>query len=442
LVTGRKRVVVGVRSAVLAPLDNLGLIVVDEEHDSSYKQSDVDPRYNARDVAVMRGNIQKALVVLGSATPSFESYNNALSGKYGLLLLKQRFGRARLPRVEIIDMNKEHEDKNWTCLSRYLRTRIAETLDAKRQAILLLNRRGFSTFLLCKECGHTYRCPSCSVNLTFHKSDRRLLCHQCGYAEDAPTTCPKCNGDHLHYKGLGIQKAEEVIKSEFPYARILRMDQDTTRRKGGHVRILDAFASRQVDILLGTQMVAKGLNFPGVILVGVLQADTGLHLPDFRSSERTFQLLAQVAGRAGRTDELGEVVIQTYFPNEPGIVSARTHDYEGFYAKEIESRKRLGYPPFSKLARIVLMCEAEATARHTAVALAAFLGKMPLQHVHFLGPSPAALAKLDDWYRYSIIIKSTSPATVQNALVAVRKKAMRLPKKIKMIIDIDPLNML
>ncbi len=302
IVTGRRRAVVGVRSALLCPMDDVGLIVVDEEHDGSYKQSDTDPRYNARDAAVMRGRLQGAAVVLGSATPSLESYRNALTGKYNLLMLGDRFGTARLPAVKVVDMTVEHREKNWTALSRYLAARLAEELSLGRQAILLLNRRGFSTSLLCKECGYSHNCPNCSVNLRYHKADTVLKCHLCGHEEPALTNCPKCGGHNIKYSGMGIQKAEEMIKERFPAARILRMDQDTTRRKGSHAAILGTFASGGADILLGTQMVAKGLNFPNVTLVGVLYADTGLHFPDFRASERTFQLLTQVAGRAGRAE--------------------------------------------------------------------------------------------------------------------------------------------
>ena len=317
IVTGSKRLVIGVRSAILAPMDNVGLIIVDEEHDGSYKQSDIEPRYNARDVAIMRGHFQKALVVLGSATPSLESWHNALTGKYRLVKLCERFGPACLPAVHIADMNVEHKNNNWTILSRTLESRMRAALDAKRQIILLLNRRGYSTTLICKECGFSHHCPNCSVTQHYHRTDGSLKCHLCGHEEKAPELCPVCRGDQMKYKGTGIQKAEEHIREKFPDARILRMDHDTTRRKGAHHDILDVFAKHEADILLGTQMVAKGLNFPGVSLVGVLQADTGLLFPDFRAAERTFQLLTQVAGRAGRSDSIGEVVVQTYYPKDP-----------------------------------------------------------------------------------------------------------------------------
>ena len=442
LVTGRKRVVIGVRSAILAPMDRLGLIIVDEEHDGSYKQSDMDPRYHARDVAVMRGHVQKTLVVLGSATPSFESYRNALSGKYQLIPLTRRFGAAALPRVEIVDMAAEHGENNWTFLSRYLHRRISEVLTDQRQVILLLNRRGFSTVLICKDCGHTYVCPQCSVNLTYHKSDHRLKCHQCGLVEPAPQTCMKCRGEHIKYKGTGIQKAEEYLKAEFPQATIIRMDQDTTRGRGAHIRILEKFANQEADILLGTQMVAKGLNFPGVALVGVLQADIGLHFPDFRAAEKTFQLLAQVAGRAGRQDSGGEVIIQTYVPEDGGIIAAKDHDFVGFYSKEIIARESLGYPPFGKLLRIVVQGEAEAVVRSFIEAVAKHIPNATSSGITVLGPSPAVFSRIKNNYRYCMLLKSKSMKTLQECARVIRKNMVRPPKGLRMIIDVDPVNML
>jgi primosomal protein N' (replication factor Y) len=441
LVTGRKRVVIGVRSAILAPMDRLGLIIVDEEHDGSYKQSDMEPRYHARDVAVMRGYFQKAVVVLGSATPSFESFHNAHIGKYRLLTLTRRFGAAALPSVEIVDMAQEHRENNWTILSRYLHRRIAETLQDGRQVILLLNRRGFSTTLICKDCGHTYSCDLCSVNLTYHKSENLLKCHQCGFTGPAPQTCSKCGGNHIKYKGSGIQKAEEYFNAEFPQARLIRMDQDTTRGKDAHIEILGRFANREADILLGTQMVAKGLNFPGVALVGVLQADIGLHFPDFRAAEKTFQLLAQVAGRAGREDSSGEVVIQTYVPQDGGILAAKDHDYEGFYQKEIIARETLGYPPFGKLMRILVQGELE-TAVQSAIAFVAKELKFAAKDVVVLGPSPAVFSRLKNNFRYCMLLKSKSVTALQGCADAIRRKTSQTPKGIRIIIDVDPVNML
>jgi len=471
IVTGRRRAVVGVRSALLCPMEDVGLIVVDEEHDGSYKQSDTEPRYNARDAAVMRGLLQGAAVVLGSATPGLESYYNALTGKYHLLTLTGRFGAARLPTVKIVDMTVEHREKNWTALSRYLAARLDEELSLGRQAILLLNRRGFSTSLLCRECGYTHNCPNCSVNLRYHKADTVLKCHLCGHEEPALTNCPKCGGVKIKYKGTGIQKAEEMIMERFPTARVLRMDQDTTRRKGSHVAILDAFANGDADILLGTQMVAKGLNFPNVTLVGVLHADTGLHFPDFRASERTFQLLTQVAGRAGRAELPGEVVIQTYCPNDAAVRFAAEHDYLSFYEHEIKHRRELSYPPFGKIARVVVEGPDEAV-------VAGFIGKaarmivgvnvgtnvginvnidndvniaanngtgknVNIGKVKVLGPTAAVLARVDNVYRYSMLLKSTSPGPLSGVLVGIRKlAAAELPAGCKCVVDVDPQNML
>ena len=442
LVSGRKRVVIGVRSAILAPMNNVGLILVDEEHDGSYKQSEPEPRYHARDVAVMRGYFQKSIVVLGSATPSFESYYNAHKGKYTLVRLLKRFGDAALPQVRIVDMNLEHRENNWTFLSRYLKERIEKTLEHQRQIILLLNRRGFSTVLICKDCGHVYVCPNCSVNLIYHRFNMSIKCHQCGYSEPVPSTCITCGGEQIKYKGTGIQKVEEFLNAVFPHARILRMDQDTTRGKGKHISILETFAQREADILLGTQMVAKGLNFPGVKLVGVLQADIGLHFPDFRASEKTFQLLAQVAGRAGRRDSLGEVVIQTYSPQEAGIKCAEKHDFDSFYQDEIKDRRTLRYPPFSRLTRIIMQGEVEALVRTNIKKIAKAVSRLGGNDLTILGPSPAVLTRLKKVYRYSILIKSKSPRMMQHVLLSIRKKYGRLQEDIKLIIDVDPVNMM
>ncbi|MDR3012576.1 MAG: primosomal protein N' [Chitinispirillales bacterium] len=443
IAAGNKRAVIGVRSALLAPMDGVGLIIVDEEHDGSYKQSDTDPRYNARDMAVMRGAMQNAAVVLGSATPSIESYYNALTGKYRLLTLTERFGTAKLPNVKIVDMTAEHKENNWTPLSRYLVCRMEEELSSKRQIILLLNRRGFSISLLCKGCGYSHLCANCSVNMRYHKADTALKCHLCGREEAAPEKCPKCDSLKIKYKGTGIQKAEELLREQFPEARILRMDQDTTRRKGSHVEILDAFAQGKADILLGTQMVAKGLNFPNVTLVGVLQADTGLHFPDFRASERTFQLLTQVAGRAGRAELPGEVIIQTYCPNEAAVRFATEHDYLSFYEHEIKHRKELSYPPFGKLARIVAEGAEESIIREFLHKAARAILSFNNNKIKILGPAPAVLSKIDNVNRYSMILKSLSPQALSKVLAEIRKlSTLALPSSYRCVIDVDPVNML
>ncbi len=442
LVTGAKKVVIGVRSAILAPMDNVGLIIVDEEHDGSYKQSDLEPRYNARDVAVMRGHFQHALVVLGSATPSFESFYNSQIGKYHYLKLNNRYGQGALPTVHIVSMTEEHNANNWTILSRHLTRRIEEVLADKRQIILLLNKRGFSTVLICKECGHTCMCPNCSVYLRYHRTDNSVKCHFCGYQIAAPQVCPKCKGEQIKYKGTGIQRAEEFIKELFPVAKVLRMDQDTTKRKGAHISILQDFANGNADILIGTQMVSKGLNFPGVALVGVISADTGLHLPDFRASERTFQLLTQVAGRAGRADSEGEVIVQTYFPEEKAVTSARTHDFETFYNSEILSRKELNYPPFSKLSRVIMEGADEGLVKSKIYDASLVVKRLNLSGIQILGPSPAAVSKINNEVRFSLLFKSVSPRIQSAALMEIRKHFEKLPKSVRLIIDVDPCNML
>jgi primosomal protein N' (replication factor Y) len=442
LVTGNKKMVIGVRSAVLAPVDNVGLIIVDEEHDQSYKQSDMEPRYNARDVAVMRGHFQKALVVLGSATPSMESYYNTINGKYSLIRLTRRFGGAQLPTVEIIDMVREHAKNNWCPFSVRLVELMKECISAQRQIILLLNRRGYSTVLVCKECGHTTSCPNCSVNLRYHRVDNSVKCHLCGFEHRAPDICPKCRGTKIKYQGTGIQKIEQVLHDMLPGVRILRMDQDTTRRKGSHITILSEFSEKNADILLGTQMVAKGLNFPGVALVGVIQADSGLHFPDFRASERTFQLLTQVAGRAGRTDNLGKVVIQTYNPEEIAIKSASMHDYESFFNTELSLREELNYPPYSKLARIIIEGKNESSVIAFSDLISSKLRETATNGLSVLGPAPAVLEKIDNETRYSILIKARNAQLLNTAISEIRQKSSAQSSSIRTIIDIDPVNML
>ncbi|MGD9202456.1 MAG: primosomal protein N', partial [Chitinispirillia bacterium] len=442
ILCGKIRIVIGVRSAILAPLDNIGLIIVDEEHDGSYKQSDPEPRYNSRDVAVMRGKLQNALVLLGSATPSFESYNNALNKKYTLINLTQRYGKAMLPKVQIVDMTQEYKRKNYTFISQHLKHKIHETLANKKQIILFINRRGFSVCLICMDCGYVYECTNCSVKLIYHKSSYTLKCHQCGYSITVPEKCISCGGEQIKYKGTGIQKVEEYLKVLFKEVRIIRMDQDTMKKKGSHISLYEAFLKGKADILLGTQMIAKGFNFPDVRLVGVLQADIGLHFPDFRASEKTFQLLTQVAGRAGRKDDLGEVIIQTYSPHEPGVQFAKTHDFLSFYQEETKSRIHLGYPPFSRLARILIQGEQEMEVSSYMERVAQFLIQKYGNIFTFLGPSPAVITKVKNLYRYSLLIKSKYSKQLEYALATIKIKFKKLPGKMKLIIDVDPYNML
>ncbi len=442
LITGKKQVVIGVRSAILTPMERLGLIIVDEEHDASYKQNDCDPRYNARDVAIMRGKLQHALVVLGSATPAFESYYNAINRKYHLLRLTKRFGGAALPQVEIVDMRKERQNNNWGPISERLNDALSSTLQSQRQAILLLNRRGFSTILLCKECGFIARCPNCSVSVRYHRADKMLKCHLCGYCRPAPAECPSCGGVNIKYQGTGIQKVEEFLSINFPHARILRMDQDSTRRKGSHIAILKKFAEGKADILIGTQMVAKGLDFPNVSLVGVISADTALHLPDFRASERTFQLLAQVSGRAGRADALGRVIIQTYCPEESGVKFAAFHDYDSFYNCECISRKALLYPPWSRLVRIIVSGKVEKDVKTVINNIAGGIRSLTGKETVILGPSPALFERIADKSRYTLLIKSSKNTSIISALKKIREKVRYLSGKTSVIIDVDPVNML
>jgi len=445
---GDVHIVIGPRSAVFAPLSNIGLIVVDEEHESSYKQSEPSPRYNARDVALVRGKMNSALVILGSATPSIETFFNARVKKYRLLELPSRVEDLPLPRVEVVDMRKEWQEyhgKPSAIFSRALLGKIAEKLSLREQVILLQNRRGFSTFVLCRDCGHVEKCPNCDITLTYHTQGHRLRCHYCDFQKPAPNVCPKCNGIQLTYRGTGTQRVEEEIHHHFPAARVVRMDWDTTRRKGAHDRILRDFRDGEYDILLGTQMVAKGLDFPRVTLVGVISADTTLQLPDFRSSERTFQLLTQVAGRSGRKGKQGEVIIQTYSPENHSIVFARQHDYLRFFAREVHDRQELGYPPFSRIIAIEFKGPHENEVKKTAVHFANEFG--PSTYYQVLGPSPAPIAKLKGEYRFHIIFKydrqkDPNGERIRSEIWKVMDRFRHFRRsRVQIIIDVDPMDL-
>lgn len=402
---GEASVVIGARSAVFAPVRNLGLIVVDEEHEASYKQSDTVPRYNARDVAIMRCLTNKAVALLGSATPSVESYYNTETGKYTLLNLPERIDNARMPRIEIVDMKKKRREKLvFGSFSDELRSKIDDRL-AKREGIIILrNRRGFSTYLQCGECGATEMCPNCDVALTFHKKKTHLRCHYCGFVKQPPVRCPKCGSDKMYYGGTGTQKVEEELASSFPEAKILRMDLDTTSSRGAHDRILTEFGNGEADMLVGTQLVAKGLDFPRVTLVGVVSADSTMLIPDFRSNERTFQLLTQVSGRAGRQEKEGEVIIQVTNSSEEILDFVAKHDYKSFYAKEIQVRRELNYPPFS---RMVVLEFRGKDLRETdgAAEKAANRIRRSLPVLGVLGPAPAVIGRLLGKFRFQIVIK-------------------------------------
>lgn len=439
---GEKDVVIGARSAVFAPLPRLGLVVVDEEHEGAYKQED-SPRYNARDVAIYRAQLAEALAILGSATPSLESLVNAASGRFERIVL----GRTRpLPPVHVVDLRKTPPGPA-RFLSEPLLERIASTTAAGGQTILLLNRRGYSVFLLCPGCGHVARCPHCSVTLTYHLRGHTLLCHYCGRSERAPGSCPGCGAAALRYMGTGTQRVEEELRAHLPDLRVARMDVDATRRRGAHGEILRAFARGEIQCLVGTQMIAKGLDFPGVRLVGVVSADTALHLPDFRAAERTFSLLVQVAGRAGRGAAGGSVVIQSWVPEHPAIAFAARYDAEGFVARERAERETLRFPPFSSLVVLTLRGKDREAVEDLAALLAPRLGQHPRFGEAFfemLGPAPAPLAKIRDRHRWHILLKGRrdrwrAGRAVLRDVLALDDKARR---GVEVIADVDALSLL
>ncbi|MBC1999537.1 primosomal protein N' [Listeria marthii] len=398
------RVVVGARSAVFAPFENLGIIIIDEEHEASYKQED-NPRYHARDVAIWRATKYQCPVVLGSATPSLESFARAKKGVYTLIELPSRVNDRAMPEVNVVDMREELRKENRTEFSTELLEKIKDRIAKKEQTVLMLNRRGYSSFVMCRDCGYVVECPNCDISLTYHQSSNQMKCHYCGHEERVPQKCPSCEGEHIRYFGTGTQKVEESLTKLIPEARVIRMDVDTTRTKGAHEKLLKSFRNHEADILLGTQMIAKGLDFPDITLVGVLNADTMLHLPDFRASERTFQLLTQVSGRAGRHERTGEVVVQSYNPEHYSIEFAKKHDFIGFYNHEMQLRKMGSYPPFYYLTMINVSDENEMKAIRTIQEMAQFLrGKLGPDAV-ILGPVPSTITRIKNKYRYQCIIK-------------------------------------
>ncbi|MFQ5824012.1 MAG: primosomal protein N' [bacterium] len=448
---GTAKVAVGPRSALFAPLQNIGLIVVDEEHEATYKQSDSAPRYHARDVAVIRAKFSNAVVILGSATPSAESYFNAQIGKYRLLELSRRVDDVPLPEVSLLDLLKEKRmsgKKTEPIFSRILSQKIEEKLKKKEQIILLLNRRGFSSFIKCKECGHIENCENCNITLTYHLHGHRLRCHYCGFYKQAPKVCPKCLGSDILFRGLGTQKVEEAIKKQFPEVRVVRMDLDTTSRKWAHDRILQDFEQGKYDILLGTQMVAKGLDFHRVTLVGVINADVGLLIPDFRSSERTFQLLTQVAGRAGRKDLPGEVIIQTYSPKSTCLLCAQKHDFKRFFHTEISERRELHYPPFGRINSILFRGKDEKKVMKAAQNYANVIKSLQ-GPFNLLGPAPSPIVKIQNQYRWQIILKGDkkrdpSGKSMRQAIreAEVLYKNVYKGRGVKIAIDVDPVSLI
>ena len=405
--SGRARIVIGARSAVFAPLKNLGLIVVDEEHETTYKQEEA-PRYHARDVAVVRAKIEKCVVVLGSATPSLESYHNATTGKYRLVTLMQRVDQKQMPLMRVVDLRRERKEKKAAILSEKLSQAIADRLEKHEQTILFLNRRGFSTSLLCSNCGEARNCPNCSVALTFHRQPAiagRLSCHLCGHTAAVPKKCPACGQDALIYHGFGTEKVESTVAQIFPKAVVRRMDADSMTRKEAYRETLRNFRTGKIDILVGTQMIAKGLHFPNVTLVGIINADLSLHLPDFRAGERTFQLLTQVAGRAGRGETAGEVFVQTYTPFSPSIQFARHHDFAGYFQQELEFRERCAFPPFKHAILITVRSAHEGRAKLSAETLKRRLSEALPQEFILGDATPAPLEKLQGQFRFHILIR-------------------------------------
>jgi len=404
--SGKARIIIGARSAVFAPTAELGLIVVDEEHETSYKQEEM-PTYHARDVAIMRGHFEKIPVLLGSATPSLESYAHALEGKYRLCSLTTRAENQAMPTMHVLDLRQEFKkQKKPTLFSSRLIEAVEQRLARQEQTILFLNRRGYSTSLQCPQCGHVEMCPHCSVPLTYHRAAQKLQCHFCDYQAAVPTHCPSCQFDRYKYSGVGTEKIEELTQTTFPQARIVRMDSDTMRGKGAHAKTLRQFAEGNIDILVGTQMIAKGLHFPKVTCVGVIHADLALQLPDFRASERVFQILMQVAGRAGRGDRVGEVFVQTNTPFHPAIQFARHHDYLGFAEQELEFRQQLRYPPYSRLILLTWRGRDDGKTAYLAQHGAAEIRKkLSHESLDIPEPSPAPLAKLNNYYRYHLLLK-------------------------------------
>ena len=439
--SGRARIVIGARSAVFAPLKNLGLIVVDEEHENTYKQEEA-PRYHARDVAVVRAKIEKCVVLLGSATPSLESYYNAARGKYRLTTLTQRVDENQMPLMRVVDLRQERrKEKAIAILSEKLRAAIADRLEKREQTILFLNRRGFSTSLLCSNCGEARNCPNCSVALTFHRHVARLSCHLCGHTAAVPKKCPACGKDALIYAGFGTEKVESTVAHIFPKATVRRMDADSMTRKEAYRETLRSFRAGKIDILVGTQMIAKGLHFPNVTLVGIINADLALHLPDFRAGERTFQLLTQVAGRAGRGETPGEVFVQTYTPFSPSIQFARHHDFAGYFQQELEFRERCDFPPFKHAILITVRSAHEARAKFSAETLMRRL-KERLGTEFVLGePTPAPLEKLQGQFRFHILMRGEA-ITRLSRLVRETLDKLTFPEDVTVTADVDPYQLL
>ncbi|MEH7611302.1 primosomal protein N' [Gottfriedia acidiceleris] len=430
------KVVVGARSAIFAPFENIGMIIIDEEHETTYKQ-DEHPRYHARDIAIWRGEYHHCPIVLGSATPTLESFARAGKGVYELNTMSKRVNQGPLPEVEIVDMREQLRIGNRTMFSTALHEKILDRIEKKEQIILFLNRRGYSSFVMCRDCGYTIQCPHCEVSLTYHKHNHHLKCHYCGYETYMPKQCPSCQSEHIRFFGTGTQKVEEAITKTYPEARVIRMDNDTTSRKGAHEKMLKQFGNGEADILLGTQMIAKGLDFPNVTLVGVLAADSSLHLPDFRASERTFSLLTQVSGRAGRHEKPGEVVIQTYSPEHYSIELAKTQDYVAFYEEEMKIRRSFRYPPFYYLVLISIAHNDLIKTVKVSEQIAGYLREYLSEASIVLGPVASPIAKIKDHFRYQCVIKYKSEPALYDVLNRIQQYYQDETDKGKLQLTID-----
>jgi primosomal protein N' (replication factor Y) len=438
---GKVNIVIGARSAIFSPLPNIGLIIIDEEHDNSYKQTEEAPTYHAKHIAIMRAKLESCTVILGSATPSLESYYNATDGKYELNILKTRANAASLPKITIIDMKKERDknSKNGYLFSDPLLTGIKERFEKGEQTLLFLNRRGYNSLLICKSCAKTYKCEHCDIALTFHKEKHILICHSCGYKKTPTKICPFCHEEEsIEYRGFGTEQIERSLNIIFPKIRTLRVDRDTTYSKNSHETLFQQFRSGKADVLIGTQMIVKGLHFPSVTLVGVLNTDAALNIPDFRSSEMVFQLLTQVAGRSGRSSLKGEVIIQTNLVDNATILMAKEQDYPSFYKMEIENRKLFEYPPFCKMIKIVFSGANEATTIDTAAMFRNNLIKLLPKNCKIHPVISSGHIKLKDYFRFQFLIRGNSSA-IQKAIFQL-KTTLSLPTSIKILIDVDPIS--
>jgi len=437
---GKIKVCVGARSAALAPIMGLGLVVVDEEHDSALKQDD-HLKYNARDLAIVRAKSSSATIILGSATPSLESFHNCTTGRYQHILLPERPGGQPLPSVHIVDCTKSKMEGS---ISTYLKNSIAGALESKGQVMLLLNRRGFSSFLLCEGCGFVPECPNCSVSLTNYKGARQLKCHYCGYSAIAPSECERCHTPGLNPGTLGTESLEEEIKAMFSSARVIRIDRESTERKGTLEKALASIAAHEVDIVIGTQIIAKGHDFPNISVVGVVNADSSFHLPDFRASEKSFQLFTQMAGRAGRGDRPGHVVIQTYNPKHPSIVHATNHDFRNFAEEELRFRLEFGYPPFTRMARMLVSATSADEAESGAMRLFETLSRIKVTpNVDIIGPAPAVLSKVQNRYRWNFLLRCSQAKPLHTLIDAAWANSERvLPKRATLQVDVDPVSLM